>query len=263
MTMGRFAELQDMMQQAILAGDMSVLDTLDPGGQEDKGVLLDVYRSAYVLRLVDIIGNDHPVLKAYLGETNFSGLCRTFIKAHPSTSRNARWVSQGLADFAAATAPWADHPEMAEIAWLERALGNAFDSADVPALTLPDLGDIPADGWAQVRFAFHPSVQRACFTTNAGDIWSALKDGGDNHPPVAVLDAPRVVTVWREDLTSKWRVLPAEEAMMLDAARDGVPFGVLCEMVATYAEPDSAAARAAGYLQGWIGAGMLSGWVID
>jgi hypothetical protein len=261
--MGRFAELQDLMQRAILAGDVEVLDTLAPGGREDKAVLLDVYRNAYVLRLVEIIGNDHPVLKVYLGETNFTGLCRTFIKAQPSTNRNARWVSQGLADFAAATKPWADHPEMGEIAWLERALGNAFDSADAPVLTLSALGEIPADGWAQVSFTFHPSLQRARFATNAGDIWTALKDGGEDHPAVAILHEPQAIAVWREGLTSKWRALPVEEAMMLDAAREGVPFGVLCEMVATYAEPDSAAARAAGYLQGWIGAGMLSGWSID
>jgi hypothetical protein len=258
--MGRFADLQDMMQRAILAGDARVLDTLAPGGQEDKSVLLDVYRNAYVLRLVDIIGNDHPVLRAYLGETNFSGLCRTFIKAQPSTSRNARWVSQGLADFAAATPPWADHPEMGEIAWLERALGNAFDSADAPVLTLEGLGEIPADGWGAVSFTFHPSLQRGRFATNAGDVWTALNDGGEDHPASVMLDEPHEIAVWREALTSKWRELPAEEAMMLDAARDGVPFGVLCEMVATFAEPDTAAARAAGYLQGWIVAGMLSGW---
>ena len=261
--MGRFAELQDMMQQAILTGDRRVLATLAPGGQEDTAVLLDVYRSAYVLRLVEIIGNDHPVLKAYLGENNFNGLCRTFIKAHPSTNRNARWVSQGLADFAAATPPWADHPEMGEIAWLERALGNAFDSADAQVLTLADLGDVPADGWAQVQFALHPSLQRAELTTNAGDIWTALKDGSEEHPPAASLDEPQPVAVWRDGLTSKWRALPAEEAMMMDAALEGVPFGVLCEMVATHAEPDTAAARAAGYLQGWIAAGMLSGWRLD
>ena len=258
--MSRFAELQDMMQQAILTGDSRVLETLAPGGQEEKGVLLDVYRNAYVLRLVDIIGNDHPALKAYLGETNFNGLCRTFIKAQPSTSRNARWVSQGLADFASGTAPWAEYPEMGEIAWLERALGNAFDAADAQVLGLEDLGEVPAEEWARVRFDFHPSLQVSKLTTNAGDIWTALKDGGEDHPPVAVLDEPQTVAVWREGLTSKWRSLPPEEYMMLSAARDGVPFGVLCEMVATHAEPDTAAARAAGYLQGWIAAGMLSGW---
>lgn len=258
--MGRFAELQDLMQHAILAGDSRVLETLAPGGQEDKAVLLDVYRSAYVLRLVEIIGNDHPVLKAYLGETNFNGLCRTFIKARPSTNRNARWVSQGLADFAAATPPWADHPEMGEIAWLERALGNAFDAVDAPVLGLEDLGAVAADDWPSLVFALRPSLELGQFTTNAGDIWIELQDGGEDHPPVAALDEPQAVAVWREGLTSKWRMLPPEEAMLLGAVHDGVPFGALCEMAAVFAGADTAAARTAGCLQGWLCAGMLSGW---
>ena len=256
---GRFAQLQDMMQRAILAGDTSVLETLGPGAHEDKRVLLDVYRVGYELRLIEILGNDHPVLKAYLGESNFTGLARTFIRAHPSTSRNARWVSQGLVDFAAATRPSADHAEMGEIAWLERALGNAFDCSDEPAMGLEALAVVAPEDWAGLTFRFHVSLSRADFTTNAGDVWSALKDGGEEHPPVITLDEPQRVVVWRQQLTPNWRALPAEEAMMLDAAREGVPFGVLCEMVATFADPDTAAVRAAGYLQGWIMGGLLAG----
>jgi hypothetical protein len=47
--------------------------------------------------------------------------------------------------------------------------------------------------------------------------------------------------------------------MMWDEAANGVPFGVLCEMLATYDDPDGAAARGAGYLHGWITSGLLTG----
>jgi hypothetical protein len=49
-----------------------------------------------------------------------------------------------------------------------------------------------------------------------------------------------------------------EEAMMWDEAGNGIPFGVLCEMLATYDEPDGAAGRGASYLHGWITAGLLT-----
>ena len=45
---------------------------------------------------------------------------------------------------------------------------------------------------------------------------------------------------------------------MWDEAANGIPFGVLCEMLATYDDPDGAAARGAGYLHGWITAGILT-----
>ena len=38
-----------------------------------------------------------------------------------------------------------------------------------------------------------------------------------------------------------FRELSAEEAMMWDEAANGIPFGVLCEMLATYDDPDGAA----------------------
>ncbi len=46
--------------------------------------------------------------------------------------------------------------------------------------------------------------------------------------------------------------------MLWDEAANGVRFGMLCEMAATYDDPDGAAARAAGYLQGWIASGLLT-----
>jgi hypothetical protein len=56
-----------------------------------------------------------------------------------------------------------------------------------------------------------------------------------------------------------FRPLPAEEAMMWDEAAKGVCFGVLCEMVATFAGEDGAEIRAATYLKGWVDTGMLAG----
>jgi hypothetical protein len=56
-----------------------------------------------------------------------------------------------------------------------------------------------------------------------------------------------------------FRELPTEEAMMWDEAANGIPFGVLCEMLATFDDPDGAAARGAGYLHGWISSGSLTG----
>jgi hypothetical protein len=60
-------------------------------------------------------------------------------------------------------------------------------------------------------------------------------------------------------VTPMFRELSAEEAMMWDEASGGIPFGVLCSMLATYDDPDGAAARGAGYLHGWITAGLLTG----
>ena len=74
----------------------------------------------------------------------------------------------------------------------------------------------------------------------------------------AMLDQPARLLIWRQDTTPMFRELSAEEAMMWDEAAKGVPFGVLCEMLATYDDPDGAAARGAGYLHNWITSGILT-----
>ena len=88
-------------------------------------------------------------------------------------------------------------------------------------------------------------------------IWLALKN--DEAPPEATaLGQPAHLLIWRQDVTPMFRELPSEEAMMWDEATRGIPFGVLCEMLATYDDPDGAAGRGAGYLHGWITAGLLT-----
>ena len=58
---------------------------------------------------------------------------------------------------------------------------------------------------------------------------------------------------------SRFRPAFAEEAMMWDEAAKGVRFGVLCEMVATFAGEDEAELRAASYLKGWVDMGIAGG----
>ena len=105
-------------------------------------------------------------------------------------------------------------------------------------------------------FQAHPSAYRLDIVTNAPAIWLALKN--DETPPdAAVLEVPSRLLVWRQDTTPMFRALASEEAMMWDEAAEN-PVRVLCEMLATYDDPDGAAARGATYLHGWITAGLLS-----
>jgi hypothetical protein len=91
---------------------------------------------------------------------------------------------------------------------------------------------------------------------------SALKN--ETAPPKPTpLPEPQAIIVWRQELMARFRPLSAEEAMISDEAARGVRFGVLCEMVATFAGEDEAELRAASYLKGWVDTGMLAGFQIQ
>lgn len=253
----KLKDFQDSFQRAILERDDAILSDIPDGPRETKTNLLGIYRDAYALRLIEVIGNDHEVLRPYLGEPQFEAMARAYIASCPSHHPNARWFSHRLPEFLRATAPYAEQPLLADLAALERALSDAFDAADAPVLSMADLATVQAELWGRLCFVPHPSVSRLDLGTNATAVWSALKAG--EQPPCAIAAGePLRLIAWRQGTTSKFRVLSAEEAMMWDEMTRGCRFGDLCEMLAAYDDPPGAPARAAGYLKTWLDAGTLS-----
>jgi hypothetical protein len=256
--MSDFARQQDDFQRGILSGDDSILAEILDSPKEKREVLYGVYRHAYGSRLVDALRNDHELLHSYLGDETFDAMGYAYVAAKPSHHPNLRWFSQGLPDFLKTTEPYTDHPVLADLAALEKALNDAFDAADAPVLGLADMAGFAPEVWNTLLFRPHPASRRLDVSTNAAAVWLALKN--DETPPDAIaLDEPRRLLIWRQDVTPMFRELTAEEAMMWDEAANGIPFGVLCSMLATYDDPDSAAARGAGYLHGWVTSGLLTG----
>jgi hypothetical protein len=251
------AQLQAVMQRSILEGDNATLCFIKPTPNDTPETMLGIYKNAYVLRLVEVIGNDHEYLKTYLGDEQFGRMGRDYVKAHSSHSPNARWFAHRLPEFLAAAEPWSGHPELAELADLERALNDAFDAPDAPVFTFGDLQALDPESIANATFAIHPSMRLIKAATNAASLWSALKSE-ERPPKPELLPEPIDILVWRQGFASRFRLLGAEEFMALSEAAKGVPFAVLCEMIATMDDPDSAAMRAGGYLRGWIEAELVS-----
>jgi hypothetical protein len=260
--MSDFARQQNDFQRGILAGDDKVLAEILDSPQEKREVLFGVYKYAYGSRLVEAVRNDHKLLHSYLGDEMFDTMGHAYVAANPSQHPNLRWFSQGLPDFLKSTEPYSDHPVLADLAALEKVLNDAFDAAEAPVLALADMVGFAPEAWAGLTFQPHPSAIRLDCPTNASAVWLALKS--DEMPPdAAMLKQPCRLLIWRQDVTPMFRELSPEEAMMWDEAANGIPFGVLCSMLATYDDPDGAAARGAGYLHGWVTAGLLTGVSAD
>jgi hypothetical protein len=257
--MSSLKALQESFQRGVLAGDDAILAEIDDAAGETRDVRFGVYRNAYVLRLIDVLADDYEQLHAYAGDTAFAKLARAYIAGHPSDRRSARDFGRHMPEFLRATAAYTSHAELAEIAALEKALADAFDGPDADPLCVEQLAPLAPEKWTRLVFEANPTTIRLSFATNASEIWSALHEN-TRPPKTRKLEEPEAVVVWRQDFMARFRHLTAEEAMMWDEAARGVTFGVLCEMVATFAGTDGAELRAASYLKGWVDAGLLAGF---
>lgn len=255
--MSSLKDLQESFQRGILAGDDTILAEIKDSAKEERKVLFGVYRHAYVARLAEVLADDYEQLHAYLGDAGFAKFAKSYIAAHPSDRKSARDFGRHVPGFLKFDASFAKHPELAEIASLEKALADAFDGPDAETLKLAKLAEIAPELWTKLVFTPHPMAHRLTFATNAADIWSALREE-TAPPPAHLLPEPQALLVWRQDVTARFRILGPEEAMMWDEAAAGTRFGVLCEMVATYGGEEGADFRAATYLKDWVDMGSLA-----
>ena len=254
--MSNLSNLQSRLQAGILGECHEAEDLIAPAPRGSRASRLDVYRRAYVLRLTEFLSNDYEKLRIYLGETRFSRMTRDYAAAHPSDTPNARWFSRHLPAFLQQSKAFLPHPEVGELAMLEQALNDVFDGPEAAPTTLADLAAIDPTAFGDVRFALVPACMTIEARSNATSIWSAIRCGVT--PPAAErLDMPQHILVWRQAGSSRFRILGEEEFMALSCVAEGLDFATICEMLAAYDDPETAAFRAANYLRGWIEAEIL------
>ncbi|HKU99937.1 MAG TPA: DNA-binding domain-containing protein [Vineibacter sp.] len=258
-----------------------VLDTRKAG----RDVLLDVYREAYALRLIEALQTDYPGLYAMAGGADFDIMARAYIAACPSRHASVRWFGRGLADFLAATPPFNATPAAVEMARFEWALGEAFDAADAVPLTFDDVIALPAQAWNTLKLSFVPSLRRVSLRYQVPQAWlrhGEVEAGDLDVAPAADDDSlddahwPGIDwLIWRTapDAETQFRSMDPDEAAMLDRARAGMVFPDLCGSLTAFAPMADAAAndddgdeaatwaaqRAAGLLRAWIDVGCVAG----
>jgi len=254
--MSTLARVQREFQDYLLRGDRAVEAEVVGTVRVPLDTRLGIYAGAYRSRLAEALESNYPVLAKLLGAADFNMLASEYIAAHDSPFFSIRYYGDGLAKFLATREDYAAAPVLAELAQWEWAMTAVFDAADATALRAEDLGRIPPQRWAQLRLRWHPSVQRLTLWWNVPQLWQALSEDHE-RPEMALAAAPVEWLLWRENLTSYFRSLPATEAGVLDAARSGWPFGELCTLLCDELGDEEAPAQAAALLRTWIGSGLI------
>jgi hypothetical protein len=254
--MMRLDPLQHAFADYLLSGAQTIRKSIKPSNKADIDTLLGVYRHAYSARLVEILGNDFPGLKALAGAEAFDKLARAYIAAHPSRGFSVRTIGRSLTEFLARTPPYAARRMLADMARFEWAMAHAFDAANAEPIGIEHMAGVPAPAWPSIRLDFHPSAMRVSMQTAVPTAWAAQNNGEPLADPV---EDHRDWLLWRQDLDVKFRPLDQDESAALATAMAGEDFSAICEDLATYGPQDEAAFRAAGLIRVWIESGLIVG----
>ena len=218
---------------------------------------LEIYKSAYRIRLTKCIEGDHPVLCAYLGDELFELLAVGYISNCPSSHPSLRYFCERLPDYLRESAPFSHTPILAEIAAFERTLMSAFDAPDSPVAGKECLHAFPPADWPNLRVAFHPSVRLFATRWNTIESWQALKQG--SAPPVAVQKEVQHWLVWRgRDRLTEFRSLAPAGLWFHDALQSGGTLAMACEAMLEILPEDEISETTVNYLTGWLDSGLIS-----
>ena len=200
---------------------------------------IDIYGDMYFWRIVETLGEDFSKVAAVVGADAFADLVRDYLADHPSTEPSMRHIGGAFPAVLTGRSP----AHLADLARLEWARLDVFDSADSVSLTLDDLRAVPAADWPALRFPLVPACARLVLDWPVHRLWV---------DPDTTLDAERTaLRVWREDSVVFQCVMDGGEEEALARVAAGEPFAAVCE---AFADPSDAGAR----LLRWIEDGIIA-----
>jgi hypothetical protein len=218
----------------------------------NAGPGLRVYQNNYRTQLAACLEDSFARTRDWIGEEAFHQAIVAHVERVPPSS----WTLDAYPrDFPVTLALlYRDDPEVAELGWIDCALGEAFVGPDAFAV---EADALRAVDWDRAVLQFTPTLDLGPLSTNATAIWTALA-AGEMPPAVELLPEPGSILVWRQDQVSRFRAIDQIEQQALLAARSGLSFADLCEaMVAAHGQEDGIAS--AGQLLGqWLADGLIT-----
>ncbi|WP_159731521.1 DNA-binding domain-containing protein [Methylosinus sp. Ce-a6] len=242
------ADFQSAFQNRILAG-------MDGARSQKESMGIGVYVDAYRLRLASAVASDYPALRNSMEESEFEALVLAYIESTRSTTPNLRWYSRGLPEFMMEDARWRHLTGETSLACLERALDDAFDSADAAIGSANELSALGPQDMFRLRFEFQPSLRLLTLESGTCGRYEALSGGEE----LARCEEGREsVLIWRRSGDCFYRLLEEDESFALTLAREGKSFGDLCELFAFRENGEDVDRRSAIFLSRWLADELVS-----
>ncbi len=218
---------------------------------------LRVYQNTYRAQLVACLEETYERVRLWLGDEGVRAAAAAHIDLHPPTGWTLDAYGRDFPETLEELYP--DDPEIAELAWLDVRLAEAFVAPDAEPMRADAIADV---NWEHAVLMLSPTLVTGEAHTNASAIWSALANGGD-PPAVVLLAQPTHILVWRQGLTSCFRQVDDAEHEALIAVQGGLSFGALCAQCVEVDGENAGVARAGAWLGQWLRDELIVGIAAD
>jgi hypothetical protein len=197
---------------------------------------LDLYANMYFFRILDVLRDEFPRVRATVGEAPFHDLITDYLLAAPPAHPSLREVGGRLPAYLEAHALGVERPWLAALAALERTHRELFDGPDAIPLTMGAMRSLPPEGFAPLPVRLVPCHRILEQGFGIAGVWRAdTGKGADSAtrgelPCQAPEARPETVLAWRRGFGVVHRVVDdAAELAMARRAAAGTTLGGLCE----------------------------------
>lgn len=248
--------LQERLLGAIVDGAdvASTAALLTPGPSLSARERLQIYRGAYLARLVECLVDDYPAVAFAVGDAH-EALFESYIAAHPSRSPSlnhfGRHMSAFLRDGARPDAAF-----LSELARLEWAIVETIHAPFPDALGLEAFSQVPADRWGDVRLTPSGRATWLDFRYPVEEYYRAFRE---EQSPVAPSPAATTTLVLRQGFSIVRLNVSQGMRGVLRALIEGETLGDALEAMEDELTPDDLTAT----FRSWVGSGIFARAILD
>ncbi|WP_052223495.1 HvfC/BufC N-terminal domain-containing protein [Novosphingobium malaysiense] len=251
-----------LLQSQFLEGLRSDASALPAHWKQRERAGYAIYREAYRARLIAALHETYPRTARLVGNEAFQKAAAHHVITSPPTSWTlddaGRGFAQTLEDL------FRRDPEVAELAWIEWAMQNAFSARDMSPLDASGFSNVSAqfadEDWHDMRLDFVPALALRQVNHDCRTLWRALAQERANAavPSSPLLPEPAGCAVWREGLRATFTMLDGAEARALAMMIDGAGYGAACELLVALMGEEQALSVASAMLGRWLSHGWIA-----
>jgi putative DNA-binding protein len=251
-------ELQTGFARAILSEDAGAVAAAVVGDGLTPAARVQVYWNHVFSSLTEALEATFPVVCRLVDRRFFGFAADRYIHAHPPTGPCLFEYGGTFPDFLASFPPCADHPYLADVARLERAMNVALHAPEITPIAPAALGAVPPDEVGRLVFRMDPAVSWLASPWPVDRIWRANQPGADPETPVDLRAGAVRLEIRRQDDAVTMRPLASVE----HAFRSRLAGGETLEAVAAMTVAQDASFDLAAALRSLLDEGLIAGFTL-